>query len=93
VAPQDARVHFRVTSRGLQRAFAASPTTGELVFMAWHATGHPEPDAPRPLGVHFVSDVLAGYALGAAWVAALLALAGRRYNPYNIAQSRAAAPA
>lgn len=45
------------------------------------------------LGVHFVSDVLAGYALGAAWVLALLALAGRRYNPYNIPQSSAAAPA
>jgi undecaprenyl-diphosphatase len=45
------------------------------------------------LGVHFVSDVLAGYALGAAWVAALLALAGRRYNPYNIPHSSAAAPA
>jgi undecaprenyl-diphosphatase len=45
------------------------------------------------LGVHFVSDVLAGYALGAAWVAALVAVAGRRYNPYNIAQSSVAAPA
>jgi membrane-associated phospholipid phosphatase len=45
------------------------------------------------LGVHFVSDVLAGYALGAAWVAVLVAVAGRRYNPYTIPHSRAAAPA
>jgi undecaprenyl-diphosphatase len=42
------------------------------------------------LGVHFVSDVLAGYALGAAWVAALLAIAGRRYNPASALSAPAA---
>jgi membrane-associated phospholipid phosphatase len=36
------------------------------------------------LGVHYVSDVLAGYVLGAAWVAAMMAA----FNAWRVAQGR-----
>ncbi|MCZ4491922.1 MAG: putative rane protein, partial [Conexibacter sp.] len=44
------------------------------------------------LGVHFASDVVAGYVLGAAWVAALTALFSAWRREQRRPPARAAAP-